>query len=179
MEFVLNQPVDFEESLTCEFKEVKSHPVQVIGKVVDEYVVAFLNEAGGSIYWGIRGNDRVVTGVQVTDKVRDELKQVIGQKVATIAPAVPAEMIQAAFHKVSAPDGGSLPDTCVLEIRVAKPQAPSLFLTGSGEAYRKTIGGTKKLSGAELFLALGSPLQSKMPKPTSQSVLARLPAVRS
>ena len=53
MKFVLNQPVPFEESLTCEFKEVKSQPVQAISKVVDEYVVAFLNEAGGSIYWGI------------------------------------------------------------------------------------------------------------------------------
>lgn len=80
---VLNQPVRFEESLTCEFKEVKSQPVQAIGKVVDEYVVAFLNEAGGSIYWGIRDSDRIVTGVSVTDKARDELKQVIGQKVAT------------------------------------------------------------------------------------------------
>jgi hypothetical protein len=50
MNFVLDQPVDLEESLTCEFKEAKAQPVQIVSKTVDEYVVAFLNEAGGSIY---------------------------------------------------------------------------------------------------------------------------------
>jgi predicted HTH transcriptional regulator len=69
MEFVLNQPVGLEESLTCELKEVKTRPVQAIGKIVDRYVVAFLNAAGGSIYWGIRDADRVVTGVSAFDKV--------------------------------------------------------------------------------------------------------------
>lgn len=176
MEFVLNQPVGFEESLTCEFKEVKGQPVQAVGKLVDEYVVAFLNESGGSIYWGIR-DDRVVTGMQVTGKTRDELNQVIGQKVATIAPPVPAQLVLAPFHKVFDSDGDPLSSTCVLEVRVAKPPVPSLFLTGSGEAYRKTIGGTKKLSGAELFMALSWPLQAKMPKPEAHSLLARLPAV--
>src|SRR5262245_46327199 len=111
MEFVLNQPIEFEESLTCEFKEVKAQPLQTIGKVVDEYVVAFLNEAGGSIYWGIRDHDRVVTGVPVTDKTRDELRQVIGQKVAAIAPPVPAAMIHVPFHQVHGPDGGALTGT--------------------------------------------------------------------
>ncbi len=38
-----------------------------------------------------------------------------------------------------------------------KPTAPALFLTDGGEAYRKTIGGIKKLSGAELFNARHSP----------------------
>jgi len=147
MDFVLHHPVGFEESLTCEFKEVKSHPVQSIGKVVDEYVVAFLNEAGGSIYWGIRDADGVVTGVPVTSKVRDELRQVIGQKVSAIAPSVMAETVAVPFHAVRDPAGGLLPDTCVVEVRVVKPQVPALFLAGSGEAYRKTLGGTKKLGG--------------------------------
>jgi CheY-like chemotaxis protein len=177
MQFVLNQPIDFEESLICEFKEVKTQPLQTIGKVVDEYVVAFLNETGGSIYWGIRDHDRVVTGVPVTDKSRDELKQVIGQKVAAIAPPVSAAMVHVPFHQVQGADGNALAGTCVVEVRVTKPQSPGLFLTGSGEAYRKTIGGIKKLSGAELFMALGPPLQVKMPEPVSQSLLAQLPGL--
>ncbi len=176
MKFVLNQPVPFEESLTCEFKEVKSQPVQAISKVVDEYVVAFLNEAGGSIYWGIRDDDRVVTGVPVTNKIRDELKQVIGQKVAAIAPAIPPGLVEAPFHAVSSVDGSVVRETCVVEVRVVPPQAPGLFLTGSGEAFRRTLGGTKKLSGAELFMALALPLQAKVPA-TSESVLARFPAL--
>jgi CheY-like chemotaxis protein len=41
------------------------------------------------------------------------------------------------------------------------------------------MGGTKKLSGAELFLALGVPLQQKVPKSTAPSVLAKLPSVQA
>lgn len=177
MEFVLNQPVGFEESLTCEFKEVKAQPVQTIGKIVDEYVVAFLNTSGGSIYWGIRDVDRVVTGVSATDRVRDELKQVIGQKVSAIAPPVSPLMVNAPFHGVCDAKGRLLDSTCVLEVRVTKPNATGLFFTGSGAAYRRTIGGTQKLSGADLFIALAGPLQDKVPKPDAPSLLAGLPTV--
>jgi CheY-like chemotaxis protein len=179
MTFKINQPVDFEESLTCEFKEVKSQPVQSVGRVVDEYVVAFLNEAGGSIYFGIRDSDRSVTGVPINDKIRDELKQVIGQKVSVIAPTVPASMVEAPFHGILNESGDLLPGLCVLEVRVAMPKTPGLFLTGSGQAYRRTMGGTKKLSGLELFNALAGQLQAKNVQPGASSVLARLPSVHA
>jgi CheY-like chemotaxis protein len=177
MEFVLNQPVGFEESLTCEFKEVRAQPVQTIGKVVDEYVVAFLNTSGGSIYWGIRDVDRVVTGVSATGKTRDELKQVIGQKVSAIAPPVSPRMVEVPFHGVCDADGRLLASTCVLEVRVSKPNATSLFFTGSGAAYRRTVGGTQRFSGADLFMALAAPLQDKVPKADAPSLLAGLPTV--
>jgi CheY-like chemotaxis protein len=179
MTFIINRPVEFEESLTCEFKEVKSQPLHAIGKVVDEYVVAFLNEAGGSIYWGIRDSDRSVTGVPASAKLRDELKQVIGQKVSLIAPSIPATMVEAPFHRILGADGHVVPDPWVLEVRTMKPSVPGLFLTGGGEAYRKTMGGTKKLSGLELFNALGPPLQAKSTKPGAAAVLARLPRVHA
>lgn len=86
-------------------------------------------------------------------------------------------MIEAPFHPVTGPDGDVLTGTCVVEVRVAQPQSPGLFLTGSGEAYRRTLGGNKKLTGAELFLALGSPLQAKVSGPASQSLLVGLPTV--
>jgi hypothetical protein len=177
MKFVLNKPVAFEESLTCEFKEVKSQPLHVVGKTVDEYMVAFLNEAGGSIYWGIRNADRVVTGFVATDKMRDELRQVIGQKVSGIVPRVSSALWDAPFHGVRNETGVLVPHTCVLEVRVAKPEVPGLFLTGAGDAYRKTLGGTKKLSGAELFMAIAPPLEAKQAKPRTPSVLARFPAL--
>jgi CheY-like chemotaxis protein len=177
MQFVLNQAVSFEESLTCEFKEVKGHPVQAIGKIVDEYVVAFLNAAGGSLYWGIRDDDRVVTGVSASGKVQDELRQVIGQKTASVAPPIPVELLEVPFHPVRRSAGDLVPDLCVIELRVAKPVEASLFLTGGGEAYRRTIGGTKKLSGAELLVALAKPLQAKVPQGGPSALLSELPTV--
>ncbi len=177
MKFTLNRAVDFEESLTCEFKEVKTQPLQSIGKIVDEYIVAFLNEVGGSIYWGIRDSDRLVTGVPLTAAARDEVRQVIGQKVAVIAPPVLATFVEAPFHSVVGTDGEPLPDLFVVEVRVTKPTVgPSLFLTGAGEAYRRTMGGTKKLSGAELFSALGTEFKNSRPQADTHA-LAGLPSV--
>jgi predicted HTH transcriptional regulator len=89
MLFALGKSVNLEESLTCEFKEVSKaqSPVQTIGKAVDRYAVAFLNETSGSIFWGIR-DDRCVTGVELNAKGRDELRQVVGQNISKIAPPV-------------------------------------------------------------------------------------------
>jgi CheY-like chemotaxis protein len=105
------------------------------------------------------------------------LKQVIGQKVSAIAPPIPAATIDIPFHAVSDATGALVPDTYVLEVRVPKPEAPALFLTGAGDAYRKTVGGTRKLSGAELFMALAPPLQAKVQKPKAPSVLDQFPAL--
>lgn len=177
MQFVLNDPVDLEESLTCEFKEVRAQPLQAIGKVVDRHVVAFLNATGGSIYWGIRDKDRVVTGLKAPRGLRDQLRQVIGQKVATIAPSLPAALVVAPFHDVLDSDGEKVPDTHVLEVKVQRPDGPHLFLTGSGEAYRRTLGGIKKLSGSELFVALSTPLQVKVDKGNRTSFLESFPSL--
>lgn len=168
--FVLGEPVDFEESLTCEFKEVKGQsPVQAISKVVDEYVVAYLNEMGGSVYWGIR-NDRLVVGVPLTCEKRDEIRQVVGQKIAAIAPSVPPGCYEVPFHKVIGAKGSILSseDTFVVEVSVHPTSSRLLYLTGSGEAYRKTLGGTKKLSGAELLNALLTQLQTKLEAPEGE-----------
>lgn len=177
MKFVLNTPVAIEESLTCEFKEVKAKATQAIGKSADEHIVAFLNTAGGSIYWGIRDQDRVVTGVPTSPKLRDELRQVVGQKIASIAPSVAPALVSLPFHEIYGPAGDRIDDICVVEIRVEQPKNSSLFLTGSGEAYRRTLGGTKKLTGAEIFLEIAKPLQEKMPNAADHSQLHELPSV--
>jgi len=164
MDFILGQPVEFEESLTCEFKEVKGgSPVQTIGKSVDEYAVAFLNARGGSIYWGIRDSDRVVVGLELPDSKRDELRQVVGQKVAAIAPPIPPDVITLPFHPVLSADAHDTQatDLFVVEVSVQAPEQPGLYLTGGGEAYRKTLGGKKKLSGSELIASLFTQLHQK------------------
>jgi CheY-like chemotaxis protein len=163
LEFVLGKPIEFEESMTCEFKEVKGQsPIQAIGKTIDEYIVAFLNEAAGSVFWGIRDTDRTVVGVHLNQKMRDELRQVVGQKIAAIAPPVLPDLYAIPFHQVihAERSGVAVEDTFVVEVRVLA-SGSGLYLTGSGEAYRKTLGGTKKLTGAELLSALLLQLQTK------------------
>jgi CheY-like chemotaxis protein len=86
-------------------------------------------------------------------------------------------MVNVPFHGVHDSTGGEVPDTCVLEVRIAKPSLPSLFLTGNGEVYRRTIGGVKKLSGSELFIALANPLQSKTAQCGMPFLSTQLPTV--
>ena len=161
LEFVLGKPVEMEESLTCEFKEVKgSNPVHQISRVVDEYAVAFLNASGGSVYWGIRDADRVVLGLPLPHKDRDQLRQVVGQKLATIAPPVSKGAFDLPFHRVSKSRHTSK-DLYVVELCVSPSDTGNLFLTGGGEAYRKTVGGKAKLSGSDLILALLQQLQDR------------------
>lgn len=177
MRFVLNESIPLEESLTCEFKEVIGNPVQAVTKVVDEYVVAFLNESGGSIFWGIRDKDRVVTGVPLPGNTKDEIRQVIGQKLSAIAPGVPGDMISVPFHPLYDGSNAIVPALSVLEVRVAKPSQRKLYLTGGGAAYRRTQGGTKKLGGAELFLALLDHAELQKPsadRTTAGSMFPRL-----
>lgn len=179
--FILGEQVDLEESMTCEFKEVKSQPpVQAIGRIIDEYVVAFLNAKGGSLYWGIR-DDRRVVGVQLNDKMRDEMLQVAGQKIAAIAPPVAADLYDLPFHQVIRPeDRCAVEETFVVEVSVRATGAQTLYLTGSGEAYRKTLGGTQKLSGAQLLTALCTQLNEKFKTVTDNGQspdLARMPSV--
>jgi len=162
--FVLGEQIELEESMTCEFKEVKGQPpVQAICRVIDEYVVAFLNARGGSVYWGIRDDDHRVVGVRLNGKTRDELRQVAGQKLGAIAPPVAPDAYALPLHPVvRLEDRHPLEDTFVVEVSVQAVSGGSLYLTGSGEAYRRTLAGTKKLSGAELLSALLTQLDQKL-----------------
>jgi CheY-like chemotaxis protein len=161
--FVNDEEFSLEEDMDCEFKEIKgSPPVQSIGKIIDEYFVAFLNAKGGSVYWGIRDHDRRIVGVKLSAKLRDELRQVVGQKIAAIAPPIPADSYLLPFHPVvRSEDHTAIEDLFVVEGVVRPKTSGRLYLTGSGNAYTRTLGGTKKLSGAELLAALAVQLQDK------------------
>jgi CheY-like chemotaxis protein len=171
MEFKLGKSVPFEESLTCEFKEIRGkNPVKQISKIVDEYVVAFLNEKGGSIYWGI-DDKRTVQGVRINHEKRDLLKQIVGQKISSIAPPIPKNSHDMPFHSVR-DDQNQKPEddeVYIIELKVLSPEDNKLYLTESGEAFRKTVGGKKKLTGAELLTALLNQLDQKEKEQTNTS----------
>jgi CheY-like chemotaxis protein len=129
--------------LTCEFKEVGKgqSPIQAIGKTIDRYAVAFLNE---------------------TAKGRDELRQVAGQNISKISPPVHSDRYSLPFHQVVRADDVSVPieDRFVIELHVEK--GDGFFLTGGGESYSKTLGGLNKLSGAQIHSRLYAQLHSKV-----------------
>jgi CheY-like chemotaxis protein len=165
MDFIFNHLVPLEESLTCEFKEVPpgNNSFKAISSIADEYVVGFLNESGGSIYWGIN-DDRKVTGVKINPHTLMEIKTTVGQKIAGIAPQIPPGSYDLPVHKILVgPDkSDEINDLFVIEIHVEKPSNQMLYLTEKGEAYRRTLGGTVKLNANALLAALTEQLQKKI-----------------
>ncbi len=146
----LNQPVPLEETRFCEFKEIKAaEPARAVGRVVEEYVVAFLNSEGGRIFWGIRDEDRVVVGVQLDYRQRDEIRRIVIDKILHIQPAIAPSVFQIKFHEVY--DGEQpVEDLYVIEVYAPRPQTKLLYFTSNEEVHVKTEAGKKKLSGAEI-----------------------------
>ncbi len=142
-----------QEDRSCEFKEVKGdNPLGSIKSVVDQYVVAFLN-AGvpqeGVIFWGIRNEDRVITGVNLSDQGCDELRRIVTEKLHQITPTLPPTRYQIDLHPIS--DGQhTIRNLYVVEVRVPSVRRSLLFATGSQEVYVKTDSGKKKLSALEI-----------------------------
>lgn len=148
--YVLNQPVTQEETKFCEFKEVKgTHPVRAIWRIVDQYVVAFLNSEGGRIFWGIRDSDRLVVGVKANYRSRDEIRRTILDKIVRIQPAISPSAYRIIFHPVLE-NQEPVPDLFVIEVVVPQPLTRFLYFTADGEVYVKTEAGKKRLSGSEI-----------------------------
>lgn len=148
--YILDRPVAVEETRYHEFKEIKGlNPVRAIRKIVDEYVVAFLNREGGRIYWGIRDEDRVVVGVHLNFRQRDEIRRAITDQICRIQPALAPSAYQVNFHDVYQ-DGQAAPDLFVIEVVVPRSQNNLLYFTGANEVFVKTDAGKKRLSGLEL-----------------------------
>lgn len=148
--FVLGQVVASEESRTVEFKEVKaSSVVKIIANLADEYAVAFLNSEGGSIFWGIRDEDRVVVGVHLSSQQRDELRRVVTDKLNSIQPPLDPTRFRIELHPVSGE--AVAPDTFVVELSVPASGSTSPYFTAGNQAYVRLDAANKKLNGQQLI----------------------------
>ena len=147
--FVLNETIPIEETRHYEFKELKGrNPVRSIIEIADKYVVAYLNSEGGRILWGVN-DERKAVGVILDSANRDEIRRVASEKLGAIQPPLTPRQYRLEFHQVFDADS-PVPDLVVLEISVPKLDSRGLFYTGRGEAWVKTPGGLKQLTGPAL-----------------------------
>lgn len=142
-----------QETRACELKEVKGeNPLAAIKGVVDQYVVAFLNAGTpqeGAIYWGVRDEDRAITGVNLTDRECDELRRVVTEKLHQITPSLAPTRYRIELHPIS--DGvQAIRGLYLVEIRIPSIRQSLLFATGSQEVYVKTDSGKKKLTALQI-----------------------------
>lgn len=152
LKYVLNHPVLMEENRHCEFKEIKSSAgaVSSIVNTSDEYAVAFLNGEGGSIFWGIRNNDRVVVGVPLNYEQRDKVRRDAHAKLSTIEPRIDPSQYRLEMHDIHDELGAKVPDICIVELIVPRSNFVGPYYTGGGEAWVKVDGSKQKLKGPAL-----------------------------
>ena len=130
--FVQEEPVHFEESSSCEFKEIKGgKPASRIEEVVDKYAVGFLNCQGGRIFWGIRDKDRTTIGVKLDDRARNDLLEKVPNKLNNIQPPISPKHCKLEFHNVYDLQRETVEDLWVIELVVPPPQEKRVFFTGS------------------------------------------------
>lgn len=134
-----------EEDLHNQFKETKGqNPTKSIQNIVDEYILAFLNSSGGSIFWGIR-DDGIVKSLILDSQLKDEIRKSINLKINTIEPSIDPTRINIIFHGVIGKNGGY-----VLEVRVPKSNLSGLHFNSSGHTWVRVNGCKQKLQGVAL-----------------------------
>jgi hypothetical protein len=134
-----------EEDLTHEFKEVKgNNPAKSIQSLVDEYILAFLNSSGGSIFWGICDNG-IVKSLRLDLTQKDQIRKVVNSKISTIEPSIDPTQIGVHFHKVFNVENGY-----VLEVNIPKSNSVGLFFNSSGNTWVRLNGCKQKLQGVAL-----------------------------
>ncbi len=149
--FILNKSVRIEETRYAEFKAVTArNPVDSIKNTADEYAVALLNKEGGSIFWGIRDNDRVVVGLALDYQQRDEIRREVSNKLSQIQPHFPISLFNLDFHPVKNDDRQDIEDLWVFEMDIPGGASTELYATASGEVHVKTDGGKQKLNYSQI-----------------------------
>lgn len=154
--FVIGSPVTLEENRQVEFKEIRpgnKNPVKTIASKSSEYAVAFLNDIpslGGSVYWGVRDNDRVVTAVYLNANERDELRKTVTSILDKIQPALTPNAYSIILHQVLSSNGDRVQDSFVVELSVKSHEYRNIYFAGGKRAYIKNDAGRKELSGLEL-----------------------------
>ena len=143
--FVEGEKFFLEENLTVEFKEVKgNNPVKSISNLVDEYILAFFNSQGGSVFWGVN-DDGLVKSLKLTTKMKDDIRRVVGDKINVIEPPIDPTQIGVFFHEVLNAENGY-----VLEVNIPRSQSELLYFNSSGETWVRLNGSKKKLQGSAL-----------------------------
>lgn len=152
--YIINSILQDEEYRFVEFKEIKGiNPTDSILSLVDQYVVAYLNENSkhsGRILWGITDDERKVVGVKLNYKQRDVLRKCISERLGQIQPSLPPSVYRINVEKVYDRELNEIADLCIVEISIESYQNNFLYSTSKGEVYIKTDGGKKKLSALEL-----------------------------
>lgn len=147
---VLGNTVGWEESEECEFKAIRSaNPVNTIRDLLAKYVISFMNQTGGRLFFGI-DDAGLVEGVRLDRMQRDDLSRALNQELATVTPKIALDAIEVRFRPVVG-SAHVLDDTFVVEITV--PQGPAHEMYFQSKTTWVRFGTeSRRLEGHDLFV---------------------------
>jgi predicted HTH transcriptional regulator len=115
-----------------------------VKSVVDEYIIAFLNSSGGSIFWGIC-DDTTVKSIPLCTAQKDDIRKSIISKLRAVEPQIDPTKVVITFHNVAKSENGY-----VVEVNVPKSNSDGLFFNSSGNTWVRLNGCKQKLQGLAL-----------------------------
>lgn len=126
--FVLGEILSEDESHSVEYKDYPYPFEEVLLNVLRKTINGFLNRRGGRIYIGI-DDDRVVRGIQLLSKDRDNLKQQIYMMIKAFEPPIKNdELVSTHFIPVlNSKDGEVVPGFFVVKIIVKQGDPKVLY----------------------------------------------------
>ncbi|NSL53391.1 ATP-binding protein [Bacillus sp. P2(2020)] len=113
-----------------------------------EYTVAFLNDGGGRILFGI-SNDQIVKGVKLNREERDNIRLLINNKISDcVQPAVSPNAYSLEFHQVFNKSNEVITDLYIIEVLIKPPVDPTIvYFDNKDKVWSKVNGGKRPLKG--------------------------------
>ena len=180
--FFIDREVGMFENNTTEFKQFSRLDLNTI----IEYICAFLNGFGGSIFFGI-SDDGIVRGMTIPPKELDAFRLNLDVSLRAFWPKVNLDQVQVHVHEVLYDEKHVIDNKVVIEISVACQSHETFFITDKGDMVIKKLGSINKLSMFEIISFVQNrcltfptlktasalpPLVERLSKPETESYLS-------
>lgn len=148
--FVKGSLFNQEEDYEYEFKEIRENDIarDIIKDKVIEYTVAFLNDDGGRVLFGI-SDDLIVKGVLLSRDEKDDIRQLVNNKISdSVQPSVSPNSYAIEFHQVYDENSEMLSDLYIVEILIRSPiDSTIVYFDNKDRIWSKVNGGKRPLKG--------------------------------
>lgn len=151
--FVKGSLFNEEEDYEYEFKEIRENDIarDIIKDKIIEYTVAFLNDDGGRVLFGI-SDDLVIKGMLLTKAEKDDIRQLVNNKISdSVHPSVSPNAYAIEFHQVY--DGGRdlIPNIYIIEVLIRSAiDSTVVYFDNKDKIWSKVNGGKRPLKGSAI-----------------------------
>ena len=151
IKYVYGDEINKFEDRKNEFKECKgkNFDISYACSLISNYVSAFLNTEGGTIFYGIADNGRI-TGVHLSRRNRDLFTQCFDNVLNRFNPRVNPNFYRMTYVPLFTIDRRIMQDTYIIEIEVQQGALNEIYFTHKEEAFVKRDSCITQLKGLAL-----------------------------